>query len=76
VVQSVGGGVLITCLATEISAIEAEPLAQAISDWHNELLPAGGTTCVFRDSAFSDDVTKSNLASILHQNGITNVRSL
>ena len=76
VVQSVGGGVLIACLATEISAIEAEPLAQAISDWHNELLPAGGTTCVFRDSAFSDDVTKSNLASILHQNGITNVRSL
>jgi nicotinamidase-related amidase len=33
-------------------------------------------TDVFRDSAFADDVAKTNLAAILEQHGITNVRSL
>ena len=40
------------------------------------LAPAGDTTCVFRDSAFADDVAKTNMAAILEQNGIANVRSL
>ena len=38
--------------------------------------PAGDTTCVFRDSAFANDVAKTNLAAILYQHGLTNVRSL
>lgn len=33
------------------------------------------TTCVFRDSAFADNVAKTNLAAILEQHGIGNVRS-
>jgi len=53
-----------------------EPLAQDIIDWHEELAPAGDTTCVFRDSAFENDVAKTNLAAILEQHGIQNVRSL
>ena len=75
-VHSIGGGVLLTCLATQISRDEVEPLAQGIVDWHKALAPAGDTTCVFRDSAFADDVAKTNLAAILNQHGLTTVRSL
>ncbi|MDP2295766.1 MAG: hypothetical protein Q8M24_09935 [Pseudolabrys sp.] len=51
-------------------------MAQGIVAWHKELAPAGNTTCVFRDSAFENDIAKSNLAAILEQHGIANVRSL
>jgi adenine-specific DNA-methyltransferase len=75
-VQIVGGGVLMACLTTSIAATEVEAIALAIVNWHKELAPVGETTCVFRDSAFADDVTKTNMAAILAQNGIQNVRSL
>lgn len=75
-VHAVGGGVLLACLAEKISASDVEALAEGIVAWHKELAPAGDTTCVFRDSAFADDVAKTNLAAILHQHGIVNVRSL
>jgi adenine-specific DNA-methyltransferase len=74
--RSIGGGVLIACLAATIGPNEVEPLAQGIVAWHQQLKPAGDTTCVFRDDAFADDVTKTNLAAILYQHGIQNVRSL
>lgn len=75
-VHSVAGGVVIACLDPEIQAANVEPLALGIVAWHKELAPAGDTTCVFRDSAFADDVAKTNMAAILEQNGIANVRSL
>lgn len=75
-VHSVGGGVLFVCLAEEINRDEVEQLAQGIVGWHETLAPAGDTTCVFRDSAFADDVAKTNLVAILNQHGLTNVRSL
>jgi len=75
-VHSIGGGVLLACLAEKISRDEVEPLAQGIVAWHKTLAPAGDTTCVFRDSAFADDVAKTNLAAILNQHGLANVRSL
>jgi adenine-specific DNA-methyltransferase len=75
-VHTVGGGVLLVCLATPISRDEVEPLAQGIVAWHKELAPAGATTCVFRDSAFADDVAKTNLAAILQQHGLEIIRSL
>ncbi|HBN9751805.1 TPA: site-specific DNA-methyltransferase [Pseudomonas aeruginosa] len=75
-VHSVGGGVLMACLAESIFRDDVELLAQGIVAWLEELQPAGDTTCVFRDSAFADDVTKTNLAAILEQHGIQNVRSL
>ena len=75
-VHAVGGGVLMACLAEKISREDIEALAQGISLWHKELAPAGDTTCVFRDSAFVDDVAKTNLAAILEQHGIKQVRSL
>jgi len=38
--------------------------------------PRCGSTVVFRDSAFVDDVAKTNLAAILQQHGLETVRSL
>lgn len=76
VVYSVGGGVLMACLSTEINAAQVETIAQGILAWHREQSPAGDCTCVFRDSAFPDDVAKTNMTAILQQNGITTVRSL
>ncbi len=75
-VHSVAGGVLMTCLDQEIQGAEVETLAQGILTWHRQLAPASDTTCVFRDSAFADDVAKTNMGAILEQNGIANVRSL
>jgi adenine-specific DNA-methyltransferase len=75
-VYAVGGGVLMACLSTPIARGDAEALAQGIAAWHDQMAPAGDTTCVFRDSAFSDDVAKTNLTAILEQHGITHIRSL
>jgi adenine-specific DNA-methyltransferase len=75
-VGAVGGGVLMLCLAEKISAKEVETVAAGIVSWHKELAPAGDSTVVFRDSAFADDVAKTNMAAILAQNGLENVRSL
>jgi adenine-specific DNA-methyltransferase len=75
-VYSIGAGTLIACLAEKIGKSEVELLAQGIVDWHKRLAPAGETICVFRDSAFADDVAKANLTAILQQNGLENVRSL
>jgi adenine-specific DNA-methyltransferase len=76
VVHAIGGGVLLACLAEKITRDEVEPLALGIDAWHKALAPAGESTCVFRDSAFADDVAKTNLAAILQQHGLANVRSL
>ena len=75
-VQSVGAGTLLVCLAPKISRKDAEPLALGMAAWHKELAPAGECTVVFKDSAFADDVAKTNLAAILEQHGLGNVRSL
>ena len=75
-VHAVGGGVLLACLSERITSDYVEGLANGIVEWHEELDPAGDTTCVFRDSAFADDVAKTNMAAILEQHGIENVRSL
>jgi len=72
----IGYGVLFACLDTAISREEVEDLAQGIIDWHKELKPAGDTQVVFRDSAFKNDVAKTNMTAILKQNGIKHVRSL
>jgi adenine-specific DNA-methyltransferase len=75
-VHAIGGGVLITCLDESIAGEDVEALGHGIAEWREALNPAGEVTCVFRDSAFADDVAKTNLAAILAQRGIENVRSL
>lgn len=75
-VSSVGAGVLMACLAESIKASEAEALALGMAAWREEQGTVGDTTAVFRDSAFENDIAKSNLAAILEQHGIKQVRSL
>jgi adenine-specific DNA-methyltransferase len=75
-VHSIGAGTLLVCLSTSIPQADVEPLALGLVAWHKELKPAGETTVVFRDSAFADDVTKTNLTAILQQHGLETVRSL
>lgn len=74
--HSIGSGSLIVCLSLSISQADVESLAIALVQWHQELKPAGDTTVVFRDSAFADDVAKTNLSAILQQHGLESVRSL
>jgi len=75
-VHSVGGGVLMACLEEKLDRGGVERLALGIAEWHEELAPSCETTCVFRDSAFADDVARSNLAAILEQHGLSKVTSL
>ena len=75
-IYSIGGGVLLVCLADSITQAEAEPVALGMVAWHKEQAPAGDSTVVFRDSAFADDVAKTNLAAIVYQHGLETVRSL
>lgn len=76
IVYSIGYGVLFACLDTTITRDEVEELALGIVAWHKELEPASDTQVVFRDSAFADDVAKTNMTAILEQNNIAHVRSL
>jgi adenine-specific DNA-methyltransferase len=75
-VYSIGYGVLFACLDGAISREQVEGIAQGILVWHAELCPSSETHVFFRDSAFADDVSKTNMAAILEQNGISHVRSL
>ena len=75
-VRSIGAGTLVACLDERIAVNDIESLAHGIAAWHAELAPTGETTVVFRDSAFADDVAKTNCAAILEQHGLRNVRSL
>ena len=75
-VHSVGGGTLIACLDECITSEDAEPLAAGIADLHAGIQHVGETTVVFRDSAFANDIVKTNVAAILDQRGLASVRSL
>lgn len=75
-VYSIGYGVLFACLDESIAQADVEDVAQGILAWYGELSPSSDTHVFFRDSAFSDDIAKTNMAAILEQNGITHVRSL
>lgn len=81
-VHSIGVGTLLVCLDPQITRKDTEPLALGIVKWWQQLAPtdddkqARETRLVFRDSAFADDVAKTNLTAILEQHGLTNVRSL
>jgi len=75
-VHSAVDGTLIACLDKRIASEEAEPLASGIADWHAQAKHEGETTVIFRDSAFVNDIAKTNTAAILNQRGLKNVRSL
>ena len=75
-IHAIGGGALIVCLADGLSRAVVESLSVGIVAWWRELAPAVDTRIVFKDSSFADDVAKTNMAAILHQHGLTDLRSL
>ena len=75
-VSAVGSGTLIVCLAESIRFGEVETLSHGILKWWKELAPTGDSMIVFLDNSFEDDVSKANLAAILQQHGLSNVRSI
>lgn len=75
-VYSVGAGTLLVCLAPYIAVAEVEAVALGIAEWHKQLAPAGETSVIFRDGAFTNDVAKTNLTAILQQHGLEKVQSL
>lgn len=75
-VHAIGGGALIACLADGLTKDIIESLSAGIVAWWRELAPAVETRVVFKDSGFANDVAKTNMAAILNQNGILDVRSL
>lgn len=75
-VYSIGYGVLFACLDESLQSDDVEAIATGITDWYQELQPESQTHVFFRDSAFVDDIAKTNMAAILEQNGIDHVRSL
>jgi adenine-specific DNA-methyltransferase len=75
-VYSVGAGTLFVCLAMSMEQDDVEEIALGLVAWHEDLDVSSETTVVFRDSAFANDVTKTNLTAILEQHGLSTVRSL
>lgn len=75
-IYCIGHGALFACLDELIATEHVEDIAQAIIAWFADAPLNSDTHVFFRDSAFQDDVSKSNMAAILEQNGITKVRSL
>ena len=75
-VHAIGNGALVTCLSESIKDSEVDELVSGIAAWRDEMDEADDLTVVFRDSAFEDDVAKSNVVEILRQHDIKDVRSL
>lgn len=75
-VYSIGAGALMVCLADGVTKELVEGLASGIVAWRAALAPAVDTRVVFKDAGFADDIAKTNMAAILNQNGIADVRSL
>ncbi len=75
-VHAVDTGRLFACLAEKITLKQVAPLSQGMIDWHEELGRPEESMIVFRDSAFVDDVVKTNMAESFKQAGLKNLRSL
>ncbi len=55
---------------------DAEALPLGIVDRQNQFAPVGETSVTFCDSAFADEVAKSNLTAIFQEHGLENVRGV
>jgi adenine-specific DNA-methyltransferase len=78
---SIDSGKIITCLDDNICGNNYKPIADAIIAWQKELkkkleVKAIETHVFFKDSAFANDVVKTNMVATLSQGGIEHVRSL
>ena len=69
-------GPLIACFGETLTCELIEQLGAGIIAWADAMAAKGPVRVVLRDSGFSDDVAKMNIAAILDQNGITELRAL
>lgn len=69
----VNRGSLVACLDSTITVEDAKLLGLQISSWFHEPNAPNEMNCVFRDSAFEDDVSKVNLLTSLNSNEISSV---
>lgn len=76
IIYCIGYGMSFVCLDEFIPMNLVEDIGQGIVNWYLELAPNADTHVFFRDSAFSDDISKINMVAILEQNGINHIRSL
>ncbi len=75
-VNAVAGGALVACMAESIKKQEVDELTLGIVALRDEMENTEDIMVFFRDSAFEDEVAKSNVVEILRQYGIKDVRSL
>ena len=75
-VYGVEAGPLIACFGEALTCDLVEGLGVGIIAWGDAMAAKGPVRVVFRDSGFSDDVAKTNMAALLDQNGITEMRAL
>ena len=75
-VTAMADGTLMTCLTESIKEHEVDELIAGMAAWRDELQPEQDIAIVFRDSAFADDIAKSNAVEVLKQHGIKDVRSV
>lgn len=73
---SAGRGVLFACLERGLEQREVRRLGFSIASWRKELSSSGESSVVFRDNGFVDDRAKLNMAAVLEQHGLTNIRSI
>ena len=73
-VRCVADGVLFACLERTLTRAQSREVAVAIASWREDLATAGSSTAVLCDCAFIDDAEKLNLAIVLEQAGVTNVK--
>ena len=69
-------GQLMTCLTESIKGHEVGELVRGMVAWRDELQPEQDVAIVFRDSAFENDIAKSNAVEVLKQRGLKDVRSV
>ena len=75
-VNAVAGGALVACMAESIKTQEVDELTLGIVALRDQMEDTEDIMVFFRDSAFEDEVAKSNVVEILRQYDIKDVRSL
>lgn len=69
-------GPVIACLAEDYDNADVAEVAAALTSIANEISPQADVTVVLRDSAFVNDVAKTNLLAALEQSAISNVKTI
>lgn len=75
-VYVVDAGPLIACLDEDYKNDDVSGVANSLKDLANAIKAGTDVTVVLRDSAFANDVAKTNLIAALEQHGISSVKTI